>query len=162
MAGRPSKYETHVKPRLIEVEAWCRDGLTKEQIAQKLGIHIATLCEYQNKYIEFSEALKRGREVADIVIENALFKRALGYKYKEAKKESYQVEGSDRVAIKEVEIIKEVPGDTTAQIFWLKNRRPELWNDRRIVENTGTLDINNKHDFSNLSKEELKELLKEE
>lgn len=154
--GRPGKYETDVKPRLLEVEAWSRDGLTKEQVAQKLGIHIATLCEYQNRYSEFYEALKRGRAVADIEIENALFKRATGYKTKEIKKE-VDSDGKEKLT----EVVKEVAPDTTAQIFWLKNRKPDVWNDRRIIENTGKVDINT-NSLAALSNEELMKLIKEE
>ena len=77
-----SKYETDVKPRLIEIEAWKRDGLTDEQIFKNLGISRDTFYKYKEKYADFSDALKKGKEVADIEVENALFKRAIGYKYK--------------------------------------------------------------------------------
>ena len=54
-----SKWETHVKDRLIEVEGWARDGLTDEQIAKNLGISIQTFYTYKEKYLEFFESLKR-------------------------------------------------------------------------------------------------------
>lgn len=155
--GRPNRYETEIKDKLVLIEAWSRDGLTKQQVADNLGIGISTLCEYQLKYPEFLEAFKRGRELADIEVENSLFKRANGYKTVEVKKE-VDSDGKEKLT----EVIKEVAPDTTAQIFWLKNRKPELWNDRRIIENTGTMDITAKHDFSSLTKEELKELLNRE
>lgn len=154
--GRPSKYETDIKDRLLEIEAWSRDGLTKEQIAKNLGIHIATLCEYQNKYSEFFEALKRGRAVADIEVENALFKRARGYQVKEIKKE-VDSEGREKYT----EVVKEVAPDTTAQIFWLKNRKPECWNDRRVIETSGKVDINT-NSLASLTNEELLKLIKED
>ena len=72
-------------------------------------------------------ALKRGKEVVDIEVENALFKRALGYTYTEEKVEVSKENG--RKAVKTVQIVKHVMPDTTAQIFWLKNRMPE-WRDR--------------------------------
>ena len=72
-----SKYETDVKPRLIEIEAWKRDGLTDEQICKNLGIVKDTFYKYKEKYTDFSDALKKGKEVADIEVENALFKRAI-------------------------------------------------------------------------------------
>ena len=81
--GRPSKYETHVKPRLLEVAAWARDGLIDEQIAQNLGVAASTFATYKNKYPELSETLKRNKAIVDIEVENALFKRALGYTYEE-------------------------------------------------------------------------------
>lgn len=68
---------------LILLEGWARDGLTDEQIAYNMGIHIATLCAWKNKYHEINEALKKGKAVADYMVENALFKSALGYDVEE-------------------------------------------------------------------------------
>lgn len=82
-----SKWETHVKDKLILVEGWARDGLTDEQIAKNLGIGIRTLYEYKEKYPQFSQSLKKGKEVIDIEVENALLRRALGYRYTETAKE---------------------------------------------------------------------------
>ena len=66
-----------VKDKLILVEGWARDGLTNEQIADNLGINQDTLYTYKKKYPEFSEALKKGKEVVDFEVENALLKNAL-------------------------------------------------------------------------------------
>ena len=81
-AGRPSDYETWQKEGILEqklilVEGWKRDGLSDEQIAINLGIAHSTLSDYKNKYPEFSEAIKKGKEVADYEVENALFKTAM-------------------------------------------------------------------------------------
>ena len=127
-----SKYETDVKPRLIEIEAWKRDGLTDEQICKNLGISVDTFYKYKIKYTEFSEALKKGKEVADIEVENALFKRAIGYKYKEVIKEVKEINGKKTTHVKEV--IKEMPGDVGAQIFWLKNRKSSKWKDKQDID----------------------------
>lgn len=127
-----SKYETDVKPRLIEIEAWKRDGLTDEQIAKNLNINIATFYRYKNQFCEFCEALKKGKEVADIEVENALFKRAIGYRCKEKIKEVKEIDGKKTVFIKEVE--KEMPGDVAAQIFWLKNRKSSKWKDKQDID----------------------------
>ena len=78
-----SKWETHVKDKLILVEAWARNGLTDEQIAKNLGISKDTFYKYKKEHTDFSDSLKRGKEVIDIEVENALLKRALGYKYNE-------------------------------------------------------------------------------
>ena len=109
---------------LLLLEAWARD----EQIAHNMGIATGTLYEYKKKYDEIVEALKRGKEPVDIEVENALLKRALGYTYEEVKEE-YE----DGTLSKRTVIQKEVQPDTTAQIFWLKNRRPEQWRDRAKV-----------------------------
>lgn len=127
-----SKYETDVKPRLIEIEAWKRDGLTDEQIFKNLGISRDTFYKYKEKYSDFSEAIKKGKEVADIEVENALFKRAIGYKYKEVIKEVKEIDGKKSTYVKEV--IKEMPGDVAAQIFWLKNRKSSKWKDKQDID----------------------------
>lgn len=127
-----SKYETDVKPRLVEIEAWKRDGLTDEQIFKNLGISRDTFYKYKEKYSDFSEAIKKGKEVADIEVENALFKRAIGYKYKEIIKEVKEVDGKKSTYVKEV--IKEMPGDVVAQIFWLKNRKSNKWKDKQDID----------------------------
>ena len=72
---------------LLKLEAWARDGLIDEQIAENAGITPSTLYEWKKKYPDISEALKKGKEVVDIQVENALLKRALGYSYKETKTE---------------------------------------------------------------------------
>lgn len=128
--ARPSKYESHVKPKLNLVESWARDGLIDEQIAHNLGIGVATLYEYKNKYPEFSEALKNGKDDIDIMVENALLKRALGYTYDEVTIES---------GVETKRVTKEVQPDTTAQIFWLKNRRPQAWRDKQDLDVSGDL-----------------------
>ena len=138
-----SKYETDVKPRLIEIEAWKRDGLTDEQIFKNLGISKDTFYKYKDKYTDFSDALKKGKEVADIEVENALFKRAIGYKYKEVIKEVKEIDGKKSTYIKE--ITKEIPGDVGAQIFWLKNRKSSKWKDKQdidIEDNNVSITIN--------------------
>lgn len=127
-----SKYETDVKPRLVEIEAWKRDGLTDEQIFKNLGISRDTFYKYKEKYTDFSDALKKGKEVADIEVENALFKRAIGYRYKEKIKEVKEIDEKKTVFIKEVE--KEMPGDVGAQIFWLKNRKSSKWKDKQDID----------------------------
>ena len=127
-----SKYETDVKPRLVEIEAWKRDGLTDEQIFKNLGIGRDSFYRYKEKYSEFSDALKKGKEVADIEVENALFKRAIGYKYKEVIKEVKEIDGKKSTYVKE--IIKEMSGDVAAQIFWLKNRKSSKWKDKQDID----------------------------
>ena len=116
------KYEYWLTPEgLIKLEGWARDGLTDEQIAQNIGINPATLYDGKNKYDEISKTLKKGKEVVDYEVENALLKRALGYTIKE---EKLTKDGCV------VELEREVPGDVTAQIFWLKNRKPDVWRDK--------------------------------
>lgn len=128
------KYEYWLSPDgLLRLEAYARDGLTDEQIAHNMGISPATLYNYKRDHLEILEALKKGKEVVDIEVENALLKRALGYSYEEKKVEVSE-EGT-----KVTKTIKEVVPDTTAQIFWLKNRRPDRWRDKQDIEHSGQI-----------------------
>ena len=80
MVGRPGKYETHVKPRLEEIEAWARNGFTQEEIAKKLGIVTSTFYDYKVQYSELREAIKNG-ERADDLVENTAFQMAVSGKF---------------------------------------------------------------------------------
>lgn len=150
------KYEQWLtKEGLLQLEAWARNGLTDEQIAANIGISRSTLNEWKNRFSDISDTLKRGKEIVDIQVENALLKRALGYTYKETTREAQfnpQTEQYEMVVTKEV--TKEVVPDTTAQIFWLKNRKPEEWRDKKDVEHSGS--VNNP--FAALSTEQLLKL----
>lgn len=120
------KYEYWLTPEgLIKLEGWARDGLTDEQIAQNIGINPATLYVWKNNYPEISESLKKGKEVIDYEVENALLKRALGYEYTEIKTKT-----EEGVVTEVTTTTKQVVPDVTAQIFWLKNRKPDLWRDK--------------------------------
>lgn len=134
------KFHDWITPEgLLKLEGWARDGLTDEQIAGNIGITATTLYDWKNRFPEFSEALKRGKEVVDRAVENALLKRALGYHYDEVIKESVKEfdEESGKAVYRMVEtkrVTKEVQPDVTAQIFWLKNRRPDVWRDKKDVD----------------------------
>ena len=125
--GKSEEWRT--KEGLTLIGGWARDGLTDEQIAHNIGISRSTLNEWKKKYPDISDTLKKGKDVVDIQVENALLKRALGYKYKETTKEL--TKSGFMMVTKEV--IKEVVPDTTAQIFWLKNRRPDKWRDKPVA-----------------------------
>lgn len=117
------------------LEAWARDGLTDEQIAHNIGVRRSTLAAWKTKYSDISDALKKGKEVVDVEVENALLKRAKGFEYKE---QTYERVWNDKlqkyVKVNTKTISKEVVPDTTAQIFWLKNRKPEQWRDKQPDE----------------------------
>ena len=122
------KYQEWLEPEgLLKIEGWARDGLTEEQIAENMGISRSTLSEWKNLYSDISDTLKKGKEVIDRQVENALLKRALGYEYEEIS-EKYELGIlTERKVTK-----KQVVPDTTAQIFWLKNRKPKDWRDNPV------------------------------
>ena len=126
------KFQKWLEPDgLLLLEGWARDGLTDEQIAHNCGVTTSTLYAWKDKYSEISEALKRGKEVVDIQVENALLKRALGYRYDEVTREkTLDPETGFSCLTVTKKVTKEVQPDTTAQIFWLKNRRPDVWRDK--------------------------------
>lgn len=119
------------KEGLLRLQGWARDGLSDEQIATNMGITDSTFYEWKKKYSEISEVLKEGKDVVDRQVENALLKSALGYKYDEVTEERRD----DMLVVTKV-VHKEVQPNTTAQIFWLKNRKRLEWRDR--VENAIT------------------------
>ncbi len=156
------KYEKWIEPEgLILLEGWARDGLTDEQIAHNMGIRTSTLYEWKKKYSEISESLKKGKEIIDIQVENALLKKALGIKEtvkKAIKVKEVKYNEGKRVSEKEhIEYVDEevfIPPDTTAQIFWLKNRVPDKWRDK--VENVNTNQSDREVNINIISTKDLK------
>ena len=125
--GAIGKYQEWItKEGLIKIEGWAKDGLTDKQIAHNMGITQQTLNKWKKKYSSLFESLKRGKEVVDREVENALYKRALGYEYEEK-----IFEGDE---LKRV-VKKQMPPDPTSMIFWLKNRKPTEWRDKHEVDN---------------------------
>lgn len=135
--GNGKYHEWITKEGLLKIEGWARDGLTDEQIANNIGINVATLYRWKEKYCDLCEALKRGKEVIDRQVENALLKRALGYSYVETTEEPIKdlKTGDIKLGITK-RVYKEVAPDVTAQIFWLKNRKPQQWRDKQEIEST--------------------------
>lgn len=112
MAGRkPIKISELLTPEnKLRIQGWCRDGLIEKQIYKNLGISKNTFYRLKKESQEFRDLLKESKDVADREVENALFKSATGFM------------GPDD---------KYYPPNTTAQIFWLKNRKHEDWRDKR-------------------------------
>lgn len=130
------KYEYWITPEgLLKIEGWARDGLTDEQIANNMGVNKATLYRWKEKYCDICDSLKKGKDVVDRQVENALLRRALGYEHNEVKEKYEYGKITERTVTK-----KEVVPDVTAQIFWLKNRKPEKWRDKPEYEDHSAID----------------------
>ena len=133
------KYAEWLTPDgLLLLEGWARDGLTDEQIAHNIGINVKTLWDWKVRFDPICNAIKKGKAPVDIQVENALLKRALGYEYEEVTTEITETPYIDKRGKERVRKQKHVKKtrkivlpDTTAQIFWLKNRRPDKWRDKR-------------------------------
>ena len=119
-----------------------RDGLSNEQMAHNIGSNKDTLYEWQKRFSDFSDALKKGKEVVDREVENALLKRALGYEYDEVTQEPVTDKDTGITEMRVTKrVTKQIVPDVTAQIFWLKNRKPDEFRDKRDVELSGHVDL---------------------
>jgi len=131
MRGRKTLFKKEMMDEAIYL---ARYGLTIEQIAEFWGVSKRSLYRWLDKYPEFSHSLKKAKANADRNVENHLYKRAVGYEYVE---ETFERRGDKIVLVKRVK--KHVIPDTTAQIFWLKNRQPERWRDRQQIDIQGEM-----------------------
>ena len=121
---------------LLRIQGWARDGLTDKDIAKNMAVGLSTLREWKNRFEQIKGALSIGKDAADRVVENALYKSACGYtetirKPMRIKTIEYDPETGKKV--REVEKVVAVeeqihfPAQVTAQIFWLKNRKLKEW-----------------------------------
>ncbi len=132
--GRPSKKKTISLKQVLKL---AEVGLVEDQIAAILGISPDTLNEYKKPtglyyWPAFSEALKRGKAKSDSRVEKSLYNRAIGYEHTEDK-----IFCSATGKVTRVRTIKQYPPDPTSCIFWLKNRRKDLWRDKQDIEVSG-------------------------
>lgn len=115
------------------VKSLARRGLILDEIADEIGVARSTLCKWVDENESLSDALKEGKSKADSAVEDSLYRRALGYTYSE-KKTLVSAGGNGEQKPVKVEVVeKTVPPDTTACIFWLKNRMPKVWRDRTNI-----------------------------
>lgn len=173
---------------LAQIEEWALMALTNNQIAKNMGIGLSTFYKWQSEYSDLVDALKKGKVVVDLEVENALFKRATGFKTTEDKyihvpMDSEEIDEFVQIQCdaweednpgwtvaqrdKFIESLpktkkvlveskdKFVPPDTVAAIFWLKNRKPEEWRDKRDVQLSGQVDGNNSVDFKGIDTKDL-------
>lgn len=126
--GRPSKF----KPEFLEqARKLAALGATDRDAAEFFEVTESTLHLWKHTQPGFSEALKVGKETADARVEQSLYRRALGYSHDEVHITVY--EG----VVTQTPIVKHYAPDTTAAIFWLKNRQPEFWRDVKAQEISG-------------------------
>lgn len=122
--------------KLDKIEEWARTGLSDSQIATNLGIHRSTFEKYKATNEDIRESLRKGKEVVNIEVVNALYKKATGYKVKEKVpvklKDTYYDEKGNKCINERVEVVeteKEIQPDTVAIKFWLMNKDKENWKD---------------------------------
>jgi hypothetical protein len=130
--GRPSEY----KPEYAEqARRQCEEGATDQELADFFEVSVRTLYRWKNSYPDFCQSLKASKAPADERIERSLFERACGYERDEV--DIRVIDGQ----IVQTPVRKFYPPDTTAMIFWLKNRRPAEWRDKQEIEHKGGVTI---------------------
>jgi len=127
--GRPSDF----KPEFIDqAKKACELGATDADLAEFFKVDVRTIYRWKHEHPDFCQALKHGKDVADQMVEQSLFRKATGYSHAATK--IFQYEGAPVT----VDYTEHTPPDTTACIFWLKNRKPKEWRDR--IEHAGDAD----------------------
>lgn len=142
--GRPTSY----KESYVELAYnYCLLGATDVELASFFGVAESTINKWKKDYQEFSESIKKGKVQADATVARSLFDRACGAKIKT--QQAFKVKnvswlGDKRVESETIEIIEleqEQAPDTTAGIFWLKNRFPKTWRDKQVTEHEGAINV---------------------
>jgi hypothetical protein len=131
--GRPSLFD----PKYIEqAEKLCKLGATDAELADFFGVSVRTLHRWKAENEEFCHSIKLGKDVADTRVERALYEKATGFAYTE--EQAFKVRNSDgSETLETIEVERLAPPDTTAMIFWLKNRKKSDWRDKIEQELTG-------------------------
>ena len=159
-AGRKGLYKEWLEAdNLIRLEGWARNGLTDEMIAHNIGITTTTLYDWKKKYPQFAKAIKRGKEVVDIMVENALLKSAMGYSYDEVTQIGMEDrETGEKILVPVKVVTKHVQPNSTSLIFWLKNRNPEAWRDTKNIDAA----VEVKNPFEGIDTADIKKLIGDE
>lgn len=146
--GRPTTYKQEYVAQAAKL---CMLGATDDEMADFFGVHRATLYRWKLEHQDFCDAIKGGKAFADERVERSLYQKATGFDFTEEQAIKVKV-GQHEEKVEVVEVRKHSPSDTTAAIFWMKNRKPDEWRDKTEVQVT--------HTFADLSDDELdKELL---
>lgn len=127
--GRPTKYKEEYNEQAYKL---CLLGATDEDMADFFEIDERTINRWKHEYPDFCQSIKKGKDSADAKVAESLYNRALGYQHDEDKIFNHQ--GAPLV----VKTVKHYPPDTTAAIFWLKNRQPKHWRDKQEVDHSSS------------------------
>lgn len=129
VTGRPSEYKPEYVTKVLEM---AERGATDVEIADCFDVSVRTLYRWKAEHEDFRQALKVAKDVADERVERSLYQRALGFEHDAVKIFVSKEGGVTQVPYREI-----VPPDTTACIFWLKNRKKAEWRDKQDHEVTG-------------------------
>lgn len=138
--GRPSSYREEFAKQAGKL---CKLGATDREIAEFFGVVERTVSNWKAAHPKFLQALKTGKAEADERVERSLYHKAIGYTFSSEK--IFMPAGAKKPV--RAATVEHVPPDTTACIFWLKNRRPDEWRDKREHEHSGELRITEARDI---------------
>ena len=127
--GRPTKYNDKYPKQAYKL---CLLGATDQELADFFEVNVDTVQEWKKVHEEFSDSIKRGKKQADSEVAHKLFKRATGYEHPEVDIKMYEGQ------IIKTDLIKHYAPDTTAAIFWLKNRQSKQWRDKQEIDHSST------------------------
>lgn len=135
VVGRPTKYKEEYNEQAYKL---CLLGATDDKLADFFEVDVSTIHRWKLEHEEFCDSIKKGKLIADAEIAEGLYNRAKGATIKvqqaiKLKRVEYD-QGKrllEEESVEVVDLIQEVPPDTAAGIFWLKNRNPEMWRDKR-------------------------------
>ena len=150
--GRPTKYREEFNELAYN---YCLLGARDEDLARFFEVDISTITRWKHEQDGFYASIKSGKDEADALVAKSLFKRAIGYEFTEVKKETSES------GIKDTVTIKEVAPDTTAQIFWLRNRQPKLWTNKQEIDHTSSDRSMSPSNIHSLTDEELLKVINE-
>lgn len=147
-AGRPSSYQDDFAEQARKI---CELGATDQEIADFFEVEVRTIYRWKHDHDEFCQALKAGKDIADERVERSLYQKAIGYEQDEVK--IFMPGGaSDPVY---APFRAKIAPDTTAAIFWLKNRRSREWRDVKTLAGDPENPITGKVDLSGLTDDQL-------
>lgn len=127
MVGRPTKFREEYVEQVFKL---CLLGATDADLGRFFDVDERTINNWKEAHPEFLQSLKGGKEQADARVAQSLYRRALGWEHEAVKIVADAKTGAEHI----VSYTQRYPPDTTAAIFWLKNRRPDLWRDRQALE----------------------------
>lgn len=137
--GRPTAYHEKYNEQARKL---CLLGYTDKELASFFEVAESTINLWKLEHPDFSESIKKGKELADAQVGQRLYERALGFEHDSEEIKILKVD-RDLEEIVRVPVRKIYPPDTTAAIFWLKNRQKDKWRDKQETEHSGSLSITN-------------------
>lgn len=151
--GRKSSYKEEYANQALKL---CLLGATDKELAEFFSVSEQTLNKWKKDYPEFLESLKKGKNIADANVASKLYNRAIGYDFEEKHFEIKQV-GKEKPPqfVESKRIKKHIPADITAAIFWLKNRQPDKWRDKKEVD----ANVNLSDELESMTDEQLQKII---